>query len=230
MKYPYAWLLCCLFPVLTACANPPEPQAQPKTWFSLGLIAYNYTNRTIDTYSVNGAGGGNVFLSRSSAGGSKTTCCSGFSLKDPLPRQYRIQWGGDECRYTQVSSYDGTRRNDARILWREQTVSLSAADIHVPPGEEPAYFETHFYPDGHVEVAVTSRPSAPRLILPIDPDTGRRPGVPYLPERCTPAQITQPGYPELYDWIVLPDGLIENDPVFNHHNTPPAPALPRNEP
>ncbi|MBB5189388.1 hypothetical protein HNQ50_000098 [Silvimonas terrae] len=70
-------------------------------------------------------------------------------------------------------------------------------------------------------MAVTSRPSAPRLILPVDPATGRRPGVPYLPDWCTAAQISQPGYPELYDWIVLPDGHIENDPVF-HHRQPPA--------
>ncbi|MBB5189387.1 hypothetical protein HNQ50_000097 [Silvimonas terrae] len=42
----------------SACATPADTPPQPKTWFSLGLIAYNYTDRYIDTYSVNGAGGG----------------------------------------------------------------------------------------------------------------------------------------------------------------------------
>ena len=33
---------------------------------SLTLHGYNYTNRYIDSYSINGQGGGNLFLSTSS--------------------------------------------------------------------------------------------------------------------------------------------------------------------
>ena len=29
----------------------------------------------------------------------------------------------------------------------------------------PGYFEVHFYPDGHVEAAITEHSSSPRLIL-----------------------------------------------------------------
>ncbi len=39
--------------------------------------------------------------------------------------------------------------------------------VHVDPKtvERPQYLEVHFYPDGHVEAAVTEHESPPRLIL-----------------------------------------------------------------
>jgi len=47
--------------VLTGC------QAEQKKM--LGITGYNYTNRYIDGFSVNGQGGGNVLISEDHAGG-----------------------------------------------------------------------------------------------------------------------------------------------------------------
>ena len=54
--------------VLTGC------QAEQKKM--LGITGYNYTNRSIDGFSVNGQGGGNVLISEDHAGGGHLLHCS----------------------------------------------------------------------------------------------------------------------------------------------------------
>jgi len=51
----------------------------------LALIAYNYTDRTIASYQINGAGGGDVSLSSSTSGGSGTTCCVQYEMPRKAP-------------------------------------------------------------------------------------------------------------------------------------------------
>jgi hypothetical protein len=49
----------------------------------------------------------------------------------------------------------------ARILRMVCELKLNV-DASVP--EKPAYLEVHFYPDGHVESAITENISTPRLV------------------------------------------------------------------
>ena len=44
--------------------------------------------------------------------------------------------------------------------FKEQDVELTG-----PVPKKPGYFEAHFYPDGHIEVAITETWSEPRLRL-----------------------------------------------------------------
>lgn len=53
-----------------------EPVAQlASDVTSLGIVGYNYTNRAINTFTIDGAGGGNLYVSSPASGGGGTTCC-----------------------------------------------------------------------------------------------------------------------------------------------------------
>ncbi len=106
------------------------------------IYGYNYTNTGIGSFEVNGQGGGNLEVSIPDAGGGKSVCC--VTVFTPLrkPRPVTIKW---------------TRDGDT---WCEQEVALAPLDT-----PNPKYFEVHFYPDGHIELAVTQESSDPRLKL-----------------------------------------------------------------
>ena len=110
--------------------------------YSLGIVGYNYTDLAIEDYSVNGQSAFNLGVSNEDSGGGKTACCFGWAPATKLPKPIKIQWTRDMKR------------------WCRQTVMLSELG---PP--EPTTFEVHFYPDGHIEVAITDNYSAPRLKL-----------------------------------------------------------------
>ncbi len=104
------------------------------------VYGYNYTDLYIDSFSVDGQGGGNLELADASAGGGKHVCCVRVypEIKTPIP--VMVRWTRDRKR------------------WCELEVMLNGP---IPPN--PEYFEVHFYQDGHVEVAVTEKASAPRV-------------------------------------------------------------------
>jgi hypothetical protein len=110
---------------------------------ALTIYGYNYTDLFIASFSVNGQGGGNLAVSNHGGGGGGHVCCVGLhqGFKPPIP--VTIKW-----------------RRDSSTVWCELEVTLNGP---VPPN--PNYFEVHFYPDGHVEVAVTEHASLPRLKL-----------------------------------------------------------------
>ncbi|MBT9567515.1 MAG: DUF3304 domain-containing protein [Thiobacillus sp.] len=110
--------------------------------YTLTLHGYNYTDLEISSYEVNGQGGGNVEVSREHAGGSGSVCCVSVFAPMTQPRPVTIKW------------------NPTGDKWCEQTVSLKP-----PLPAKPEYFEVHFYPDGHIEVAVTDNYSPARLRL-----------------------------------------------------------------
>lgn len=135
----------------TGCAR-----AKP---IGLAIEGYNYTNRYIASFTVtdengNKSWGGDVSLSTPTAGGGGGTCCV---MLDPNAKQtvrLRIDW-------TIGRIADSTGHTIASEQRRETWV-----EVGPPFPADPQNFEVHFYPDGHVEAAVTRWSSAPRIKLP----------------------------------------------------------------
>jgi hypothetical protein len=127
----------------------------------LAIEGYNYTNRIIVSFSVtdengNGAGGGDVALSTPTAGGGKSTCCVLLDPKVTRPVRLRIDWTFDRID-------DATGHTIVPETSKQAWVTISP-----PFPVDPKNFEVHFYPDGHLEAAVTHWSSPPRISLPVD--------------------------------------------------------------
>lgn len=149
---------------------------------NLNMLAYNYTDNYIDSYQVDGIGGGNVFVSSLTSGGGGGTCCVRWIVGQSLPVTVHIRGQSSECIYTE--RVDGENFNHAKSFYSEKDVELT-----VPPSGNPQFFETHFYRDGHIEVAITDDYTPPRLKLRRTAQHGR-PGA--KPEaRCTAAQMRE---------------------------------------
>ena len=119
----------------------PALDVTPKA-HNLTIYGYNYTNTGIGSFEVNGQGGGNLQPSTLTAGGGKSVCCVTVFIPLSKPKIVMIKWTRD------------------LKTWCEQEVLLSPTSI-----ARPKYFEVHFYPDGHIELAVTEDSSDPRLQL-----------------------------------------------------------------
>ncbi len=134
--------------------------AAPREPVGLTLSGYNYTNRYIDQFSVNGNGGGNLHVSTVTSGGTNV-CCVSYTPGAPAPKTVKVKWVASGCTYieTKRSDYISTR---AHHFFKTLDVPV---DPHVPA--HPGYFEVHFYPDGHVEAAITEHQSDGRLHLDI---------------------------------------------------------------
>jgi hypothetical protein len=70
---------------------------------SLTIVGYNYTTRYIDSFSVNGNGGGNIMRSTPESGGGGAVCCA---LYRPEIKNYKavVRWQSDACVYHVRSS------------------------------------------------------------------------------------------------------------------------------
>ena len=129
-------------------------------YFLLGLVGYNYTDRHISNYTVNGAGGLDVMLSSSTSGGSGITCCVRLAKKSLIPPRVKVRWQYDGCIYLIRDERDGKADRVRHYYYKEVEVDVLRADHGTPE-----YLETHFYPDGTVKVSATDDLSRPRLIL-----------------------------------------------------------------
>lgn len=154
---------------------------------ALMIQGYNYTNDYIDSFTVNGQGGGNLFVSGPSSGGGKSVCCISYTPGMPLPIRLKVRWVGAYCMEYETSPY-GRTNSYRRSLWRES----EAQAIDLSEGR-PRALEVHIFPDGRIEAAITRGHSRPRLILPED-DQGGRPGVKNIYSDCTNDQLKQPRY------------------------------------
>jgi len=139
-------------------AEKPVVKAPMGTRIQLGLEGYNYTNRYIDAFDVNGQGGGNLFVSGPSSGGGGTACCVSY-ITGPGAWEVTVRWQTGACTFNERTS-GGEKFNDIHSFFKEVKVQV---DPNIP--DQPRYFEVHFYPDGHVEAAITEHASRPRLIL-----------------------------------------------------------------
>ncbi|MDW5418475.1 DUF3304 domain-containing protein [Iodobacter sp. CM08] len=174
--------------ILTGCSSYASESV------SLTLHGYNYTNRYIDSYSINGQGGRNLFLSTSTSGGGGEVCCGSWWTNSRLPIKVKVKWVANSCEFKEYSS-TGEGFSSLRNFWKE-----AEALITTPPPADARYLEAHIYEDGHVEAAITNTFSPPRLILPFDEETQSRTGEPYVVPMCTAAQLIDPNaYPSLTD-------------------------------
>jgi Protein of unknown function (DUF3304) len=120
---------------------------------ALGIVGYNYTDRAIASFSVNGNGGGNIYLSTPTNGGGKTVCCMSVRPGTTLPLKMEVEW-----------TWDRVEDDNGKVLRPEESRKATAV-LDGPLPAKPTQFEVHFYPDGHVEVAVSDKYSPPRLKL-----------------------------------------------------------------
>ena len=131
--------------LLTGC------QAEQKKMLS--ITGYNYTNRYIDRFSVNGQGGGNVLLSEDDAGGGKTSCCIVLRSDQELPVKVYVEW-----------TY-GERWNHIKGIKLQDAKSYSAeVFLEGPTPKDPTIFAVHFYPDNSVQVEVAADYPKPRIL------------------------------------------------------------------
>lgn len=136
-----------------------QTQKKRKSKYSLALNGYNYTNQYIDSYSVNGTGGGNIYVSSPTSGGGGTTCCASFypAIKN---QTVHVKWQSGGCEYIAGRDSDGTIHWHTYPYFKE----TDAVVVDVSTGE-PQNLEVHIYSDDKVEVYVTSEISLPRLKL-----------------------------------------------------------------
>lgn len=123
---------------------------------SLGLIGFNYTNKTIENYSVDGVGGGNIWLSSNTSGGGGVTCCIDYSSVKLKGSAVKVRWQMDGCLYLMTNEITGASQKVRHLYYKEVTVNVE----DVSRGR-PQYIETHLYPDGGVKVLLTREISNP---------------------------------------------------------------------
>lgn len=131
-----------------------------KDYLLLGLIGFNYTNRYIDNYSINGAGGGYVRISSPDSGGSGETCCVRILKTHTEPFSVVVRWQVDGCKYVVRDPRTGATEEVKHFYYKEAEVTVENI-----ARENASFIETHFYPDGSVKVLLTEAESDPRLIL-----------------------------------------------------------------
>ncbi|MES2757092.1 MAG: DUF3304 domain-containing protein [Pseudomonadota bacterium] len=136
-----------------------ERPVAPGTRLSLALVGFNYTSRYIDTFSVNGQGGGNLYVSSPTSGGGGTVCCVSYVQGRPAG-EVTVRWQSGGCMFRVPGGLTDGRTHLAHSYFREIKVKVDPRIANSPQN-----FEVHFYPDGHVEAAITDGRSSPRLIF-----------------------------------------------------------------
>lgn len=127
---------------------------------ALTIYGYNYTDHYIDQFTVNGAAGSNLDVSTPSAGGGGGTCCVMWRDDTPLPTKVHVRWAVEGCAFITKPNQEGETFESVKHFFKEADVELRG-----PVPKKPGYFEVHFYPDGHIEAAISEYPNPPRLKL-----------------------------------------------------------------
>lgn len=126
----------------------------------LSIVGYNYTDREIDHYSVDGASGGSIRLSSPTSGGSGIACCMILPRQVAGMSKVRVRWQVDGCKYVAKNASTGRTATVRHLFYKEVEVPVER-----DRGKDLAYVETHFYPDGSVRVRLTEEASLPRFLL-----------------------------------------------------------------
>ncbi len=152
----FAVIMMFAFPLASAGPSIGKSERTKPRIFTLSLIAYNYTRKNIENYSINGISGGHVFFSSSTSGGSGEVCC--VTIHSDSEHHIRVRWQNDGCNYV-VKSISGKTYDQRHLFYKEVAVN-SVNNVM-----SPRYLETHFHADGRVEVLLTERPSLPLVAL-----------------------------------------------------------------
>jgi hypothetical protein len=126
--------------LLTAC------QAEQKM---LGITGYNYTNRYIDGFSVDGQGGTNL---SANTNGSGEACCILLRQDRALPVKVHVEW-----------TYGYEKDFDTGRLLKPAETHQADVDLTGPIPKDPTIFVVHFYPDNTVQVEVAADYPKPRI-------------------------------------------------------------------
>lgn len=140
---------------------------------SLALVGYNYTDKDIDSYSVNGVGGGDIRLSTKTSGGGGIVCCVDYSSIKYPNKTVRVRWQVDGCIYILKNQITGATQKVRHLSYKEALAPV--ADLS---NGKARYIETHLYRDGTVRVLLTREISSPLVRL-----DGNRPDQSSFP-RC----------------------------------------------
>lgn len=132
----------------------------------LTLVGFNYTNREISNFSVDGSGGGNVHVSGLAGGGGGNVCCVLYVAGSDVS-SHVVRWDAESCRFYEFGNVE---IYDIRAFYKEEIVKVDGA-----PLERAHYFEVHFFPDGSVKAKVTNEISRPLLSLPVERDRKKSP-------------------------------------------------------
>jgi Protein of unknown function (DUF3304) len=130
-------------PMFNGVALYTGPHSTPKGMKGLTIRGFNYTDTYIDSFAVNGAGGGNLEVSRNHAGGGGGTCCASIPGGLELPTTVEIVW-----------------KRDGDTPHCKQTVLLDG-----PAPTAPDALDVHFYQDGTIQVAIAPFDSEARVNL-----------------------------------------------------------------
>jgi hypothetical protein len=133
---------------LLGCAKEP---------YMLGIMGYNYTDRAIADFAVNGAAGSNVELSTPTAGGGKMSCCVVLARNAKAPFWIDVEYQMDA-----LESYPPRKLIEPAGHYIKARVQVKG-----PIPSDPSYLEVHFYPDHHIEATISGAdgPLPPRLKL-----------------------------------------------------------------
>jgi Protein of unknown function (DUF3304) len=137
--------------LLTAC------KAEPKM---LGITGYNYTNRSIDGFSVDGQGGTNL---SANSNGSGEACCIVLSPDQKLPVKVHVEW---------TYGIEGDLRTGK--IFRQPETHQADVDLTGPLPAKPSIFVVHFFPDHTVQVEVAAGYPEPRFKR-SEPKKGQKP-------------------------------------------------------
>jgi hypothetical protein len=127
---------------------------------TLDIVGFNYTDRVIDSFSVNGQGGGNIFLSTRTSGGGKSACCVRLLNAHKGVSKIHVRWQVDGCVYLTKSRISGETFKNIFPYYKEVDI-----DVVQPKKYVPQHLEIHFYPDGSVRSELTAELSLPRISL-----------------------------------------------------------------
>ena len=86
---------------------------------TLALVGYNYTDRYIDSFSVDGKGGGNINVSSENGGGGGIVCCVLYQPSSE-PKTVTVRWQFDACYFREASSYSNETYNTLYAFYKEK--------------------------------------------------------------------------------------------------------------
>lgn len=128
--------------------------------FTVDMVGFNYTDRVIESFSVNGSGAGNVLLSSKNSGGGKTACCVTILIPASGTPRINVRWQVDGCTYSTRSKISGEVFENIFPYYRQVEVEVSFSKKNLPQN-----LEVHFYPDGTVKAQLVESLSLPRILL-----------------------------------------------------------------
>ncbi len=115
----------------------------------LGITGYNYTDRYIDGFSVNGQGGTNM---GAHTNGSGEACCIVWRPGTALPVPMFVEW-----------TYGENQDLRTGQIYKPRETHRVEVELKGPVPQNPTVFAVHFYPNNTVQVEVAEDYPKPRL-------------------------------------------------------------------